>query len=284
MPRREPLAQGYRLPYEARTGLGSFPPLRGVDKESDPGAIDDNEFAYLENVRINPDGIVESRGGQSPIHTVALSGAVEGIFDAGPLGEPVVVGGSSPSPHKPPPVPPGGIVVVTLNPRGGGFYNPVNNEVNGWSTFIPSLAPWQALRDNNHNTYVGLAGPALTPLTCLVDQIPEVNGATLLNNVIVSVDPLVVGGTDANGFWLTNTLLHFRARLGGVNLDAGPFTPMKDQHTIEHEFLTKPGGGAWTVADINACEFGFMIDLPFSGGGNSQPYIAKLWVDTNYQG
>lgn len=284
MPPRSPNVQGYRIPYDARTGLGGFPPLRGVDKESDPAGVDDNEFAHLENVRINPDGIVESRGGQGKVHSAVLTGAVEGIFEAGPAGEPVVVGGASPSPHKPPPVPPGGVVVLTLNPNGPGFYNPINDEVNGWSTFVSTLAPWQALRDNNHNTYVGLAGAALTPITCTFDDIPEVDGATVLTALILSLDPLVVGGTDADNFWLTNSLCYIRARLAGVDLDAGPFTPMTDQHTIEHEFLTKPGGGAWTVADVNACEFGFMIDLPFSGGGNSQPYIAKMWATPYYNG
>jgi len=284
MPLRPPRVQGYRYPYDARTGLGGFPPLRGVDKEADPAAIDDNEFAFLENVRINPDGIIQSRGGQVKLHAAVLTGAVEGIFEAGPRGEPVVVGGSSPSPHKPPPVPPGGVVVVTLNPNGGGFYNPANNLTTGWATFVDTLAPWQALRDNNHNTYVALTGAALTPITCTFDDIPEVAGATALTELIVSLDPLVVGGTDAAGFWLTNSLCYIRARLGGVNLDAGPFTPMKDQHPIEHIFPTKPGGGSWTVADVNACEFGFMIDLPFSGGGNSQPYIAKLWAKATYLG
>lgn len=277
MPRNS-RAAGFRLPYDARTGVEGFPPLRGMDKESDPGAIADNEFAHVENMRVNIDGILQSRGGQDKVYAVALSGAIEGIFEAGEgVDEPKPVGGASPSPNKPPPVPPGGIVDLILNPRGPGFY------ASGWEMFTPQPM-WQALKDNNHNTYATLTGAALTYVTFLFDQIPGVDGATPITNLVVSVDPLVVGGTDADGFWLTNSKLYIRARMGGVNLDAGPFTPMTDQHIIEHVFPLAPDGAAWTVAKVNATEFGFAIDVPFSGGGNSQPYISKLWAVASYLG
>lgn len=272
-------------PYEARTGVGGFPPLRGMDKESDPGAIADNEFAHVENMRVNIDGILQSRGGQDKVYSVALSGAIEGIFEAGEgVDEPKPVGGSSPAPNKPPPVPPGGVVDLILNPRAPGFYT------SGWVMYTPQPM-WQALKDNNHNTYatfdvVGFPPPypPFVFVTFLFDQIPGVDGATPVTNLAVSVDPLVVGGTDADGFWLTNSKLYIRARMGGVDLDAGPFTPMTDQHIIEHVFPLAPDGAAWTVAKVNACEFGFAIDEPFSGGGSSQPYISKLWAVATYNG
>lgn len=53
---------------------------RGVNRESDPGAIPLDQFYYLQNVRIHGDEIL-SRGGQTDDGT--LNGCVDGMFDDG---------------------------------------------------------------------------------------------------------------------------------------------------------------------------------------------------------
>lgn len=64
--------------YSARTGMEGMPKLVGMNKSKDPASLADNEFAQLENVRIQG-GRIKSRGGQGKV-TDPASGCVEGIF------------------------------------------------------------------------------------------------------------------------------------------------------------------------------------------------------------
>lgn len=79
MPRNQPEA-GNRSPFRLRVGV-EVDTWRGVNKESDPGAIADSQFQSAINVRILPNGSVICRGGQSKLFGNALGGCVTGIFD-----------------------------------------------------------------------------------------------------------------------------------------------------------------------------------------------------------
>lgn len=72
--------QGAKLSRDARTGLGGFPPLKGMNKEGDPGSIPPNQFPQLENIRISAAGTLFNRGGQSKLNNDAMSGCIKGIF------------------------------------------------------------------------------------------------------------------------------------------------------------------------------------------------------------
>jgi len=86
---RNPKEQGYKIPKDLRQGSGDTPPFQGINSEEDPGAISDAEFGLLENAWIGDTGrIIRNRGGQSKITASALTGCVEGIFDAGDSGVP----------------------------------------------------------------------------------------------------------------------------------------------------------------------------------------------------
>lgn len=285
MPRssRNAREQGFRNSYEARTGVGGFPPLRGMDKESDPGAIPDNEFAEVVNMRINLDGILQSRGGQGKVYDVALTGKIEGIFEAGVDGEPVPIGGPPPPPYKPPPIPPGGIVDLVLSPTQGGTYT-------GFVSGTPQGKAY-AVADNDHNTNMHQLtsdAPGGNFQTFLFHEIPlSVPGSTPLILLVLSIDPLLTTGTLVDGQWQSTARCQFRTRLGGVNVDSGFFTPVTDGVVIEWA-PPRPGGGSWTVADLQGAgraEFGLTYDNWSAGSGaDTKPQCAKMWLNASYNG
>ncbi len=79
MPRKQP-ELGTKSPFRLRLGI-DIDRFRGVNKESDPGAIQDTEFQELRNVRLLPSGAVAARKGQEALNTSAVTGCVTGIFD-----------------------------------------------------------------------------------------------------------------------------------------------------------------------------------------------------------
>jgi len=73
-------------PFTYRVGMGDMPGFRGMDRDSDPGAVAPTRFHLLQNARL--DGPPQSRrvicrGGQSKLHTAALSKTPRGIFEFG---------------------------------------------------------------------------------------------------------------------------------------------------------------------------------------------------------
>lgn len=77
---RKPSELGIKSPFRFRHGT-NFDKIRGVNKESDPGAIRDDELQSGINIRITASGKVVPRGGQTKLNTTALDGAVMAIFD-----------------------------------------------------------------------------------------------------------------------------------------------------------------------------------------------------------
>lgn len=73
-------------PFMYRVGMGEMPGFRGMDRDSDPGAIAPNRFHLLQNVRL--EGPPASRrlicrGGQTKLSAVAITGTVKGLFEMG---------------------------------------------------------------------------------------------------------------------------------------------------------------------------------------------------------
>ena len=91
--------KGLRTLIKMRYGLAGYPDWRGINKQSDRGAIDRNQFVDLVNLR-NSGGSWDVRGGLSaPVNANALTGCVQGFIDLG--GAPVLtsflVNGTYPS-------------------------------------------------------------------------------------------------------------------------------------------------------------------------------------------
>lgn len=70
---------GTRSPYRQRMGI-DIPTFRGVNKEADPGAIDNSQWQHAYNARIAAGGIV-SRGGQEAALDSAVDGCIYGMID-----------------------------------------------------------------------------------------------------------------------------------------------------------------------------------------------------------
>lgn len=79
MPQPDGQELGVRSPFNIRVGL-DVPRFRGMNRQSDAGAIGDDQFWLIQNARIDGTGI-KNRPGLSALFTEALSGCVYGIFD-----------------------------------------------------------------------------------------------------------------------------------------------------------------------------------------------------------
>lgn len=77
-------SQGGKIPADYRTGVGGFPPLRGVKKSKNPGSLLDSQFDHLVNVRLKK-GVLINRGGLVKGASNAFPG-VQGIHDASDVG------------------------------------------------------------------------------------------------------------------------------------------------------------------------------------------------------
>ena len=49
------------------------------------------------------------------------------------------------------------------------------------------------------------------------------------------------------------------ARLSGTEVDGAAFSPTTSYTNHQTVYATKPGGGAWTIADVNNAEFGYKL-------------------------
>jgi hypothetical protein len=81
MPKKQP-ELGIKSPFRLRVGIDTDG-WKGVNYESDPGAILDDEFQEALNVRILPNGKVVGRGGSSKAITEAMDGCGAGMHDDG---------------------------------------------------------------------------------------------------------------------------------------------------------------------------------------------------------
>jgi hypothetical protein len=106
-----PRERGIRRVYHGRAKIGGFPPFKGMHRPSDAGVIGDDEFDWLQNMRLDGGGHLQSRGGQAKKFTTNI-GTVAGIFEAGELGDPTA--------RTVAPTVPGGTAVIpaTLAPTG----------------------------------------------------------------------------------------------------------------------------------------------------------------------
>lgn len=84
---RSGAVKGLRISTKVHPGVGTKGDWAGVDKQSDPGAVADNEFTNLINVRVYAGKLI-CRGGQSKLNSVSIGAAVtcDGFFDASDTG------------------------------------------------------------------------------------------------------------------------------------------------------------------------------------------------------
>ena len=80
MPRPKGQEQGLRNPLILRSGI-TLPEFHGINKERDPGAIADNQFTDLVNVRL-VGGRVDCRGGQAKLNSIPMDGCILGLWDS----------------------------------------------------------------------------------------------------------------------------------------------------------------------------------------------------------
>ena len=80
MPKPRDTEAGVRNTQSFRVGI-DMPRFRGMNRNADAGAISNEEFWTLVNIRLSGDGPITSRPGLEPVLDSALDGCVVGIFD-----------------------------------------------------------------------------------------------------------------------------------------------------------------------------------------------------------
>lgn len=66
--------------FDFRPGIKGFPNMKGMNRQTDPGALPPNQFYHLQNVRCL-DGQIVSRGGSLVSNNSAETGCITGMFD-----------------------------------------------------------------------------------------------------------------------------------------------------------------------------------------------------------
>lgn len=158
-------------------------------------------------------------------------------------------------------------ISFTINPNGTGVQTGWTPTLGGGQSFL-----WQAVADASDASYgqADAPSPNTSPCTFELEDIP-VNGGSLVYNVVVNCR-FYYGGSNAT--------TQIRATLNGVNVDSGTLT-LTGGATYQDRTLSlpnKPGGGQWTVNDINALRTGAL-------GGTWDafaPRIVKVTVTGSY--
>lgn len=279
---RNPSEQGPKLPVDVLVGV-TVPKLRGVNREQDPGAILPVQHQWLENVRLNEDGILVNRGGLAKVNTTAVTLSIRGIWDASPEGhtEQVLALPPPPAAVSPPagdPVPPSTFTI--LRPSAQGFYNQLTvGPLAGYFTPQPYTKP-QALAGSDTGKYIyGGDGPVLDSYA-MTDL---AGGVASVTKLVLKCKLRWLGGNDtAGGF----PRMKLGCRLSGVDTLSPEFpSTFVDGFGLDTLAwdctLARPGGGAWTPSDVNAVEC--IVRFQRNGGSNSFPsWISFLWLEVTH--
>lgn len=255
-----PSERGIRRVYHGRARIGGFPPFKGMHVPSDAGVIGDDEFAWLQNMRLDGGGHLQSRGGQAKRFSTAV-GTIVGIFDAGELGDPGI--------RIVPPDPAVELEVAelpaTLYPVAQGFYDQwVAGDLAGYGTPGP-YTKLAAVSDDVTGVVKSIWGNV--PIGTYIHQPTEFDNTKKQSFIMADIPDLVDsivkvvvrvnvhwnGNSDAEGGF---SKIILGVRLGGIDSLSAPFRtlPTGGWAATQEEWdatAARPGGGAWTLADIN---------------------------------
>jgi hypothetical protein len=284
-----PRERGIRRVYHGRAKIGGFPPFKGMHRPSDAGVIGDDEFDWLQNMRLDGGGHLQSRGGQAKKFTTNI-GTVAGIFEAGELGDPTA--------RTVAPTVPGGTAVIpaTLAPTGvQGFYDQwvagplagygspgvytkpvaVTDDVTGdvsplWGNVPIGTYIHQPTTDNTKKD------------SFIISAIPD--AVDTITKVVVRVNVHWNGNYDDEG---GHSQLILGVRLGGVDSLSAPFrtNPVGGWAATQEEWdatAARPGGGAWVAGDLVGgleCIIGATRTFPNNTFG---PFVDKLRLIVTY--
>lgn len=148
-----------------------------------------------------------------------------------------------------------GLITIRIRPTAQGFYD----------TWASGGTKWQLVSDLNDVS--GVAGSPTNETYALGDVASP--GGSLVTEVKVFGR---YNGQDVDGSY------KFLLRLNGVDSESGVLgfggTGLVEVSAV---FLTKPGGGAFTVFDVNALEAGAWVNY-----ATNQPILRELFVDITY--
>lgn len=267
--------QGPKLPVDVLVGV-TVPKLRGVNLEQDPASIQPTQHQYLKNVRLNEDGILICRGGLAKVTTDSIEMPIRGLWDAAPEGHVDQVLNLPPPPD--PLTPEAASVFSILRPTAQGNYNEWSAGP-GWGYGTPAgYSKWSALAGNDSGAYIW-AGPVV--LGAILDSYQMENLAGSVTTIVKVLAALKL--SPATGFPGPRSGDRYRlgVRLGGVDVMQADYVYLSTSgiDTIRHDFTaTRPGGGAWSVADINAVE----VIVQMYAGIPRHPPVAQLWLEITH--
>lgn len=149
------------------------------------------------------------------------------------------------------------------------------------------------LRPNAQGTYNNFtAGGGWTKVTAVSDQVDGTYNVPLLGT-----DPetyLLADVSSPSGSLVSSVIVHlranaavdgsysFRLRLNGTDKDSA--APLNftgggvNLQNVQETFLTKPGGGAWTIGDVNALEIG----VTYLNWAVNVPQLVEMWAEVTY--
>lgn len=179
--------------------------------------------------------------------------------------------GSKPTP-TPTPTPGGETADLILRPTAQGFYNELQGVFGGDAA--GATEKWQLL-----------ARPQIDPATTF-SWVQFWNNVYFWDTYKMQPHGALAGAIEKVTLWgwcgktneLDESFGKFRIRLGTIDLDSPEIVLPWGWALFSAEFPTKPGGGDWTWADVDAMEAGFGT----MGVGYKPGNIAQLYAVVTY--
>ncbi len=157
---------------------------------------------------------------------------------------------------------------ITWHWNGQMTLDPVGNINEGIASENPSGSThWVDVSDGSDNTYVYTTQSGSLTDSYSIQSVGSISGT------ISSVTQYMrIYTTSTNGAYATTSLT-----LGGITLTSGQFTPPSTITWNTHsDAFTRPGGGTWSMSDLNSLQSG--ITLHRGSGFGSQIRCSEVWI------